>query len=166
MRAALRSDDDDRTGVEQRPARGGEGAGLPEGDLGQASLTSCCLKLDTRAPLLPSTWIAYLRHSRCQHSPGSSLIVLCRSANSRPQVVLRLTTCSLAGTRLAAPGWGWWGMGGSRQTLWQHVRADFFFFPCLNGSQIFFSQEGVSAVASNLLLALAGLTLALSLRNV
>lgn len=145
MRAELRSDDDDRTGVEQRPAGGGEGAGLPEGDLGQASLTSCCLKLDTRAPLLPSTWIAYLRRSRCQHSPGSSLIVLCRSANSRHQVVLRLATCALAGTRLAAPGWGW---GGRDKRCGSMSGQIFFFLPCLNGSQIFFSQEGVSAVAA------------------
>lgn len=64
--AELRSDDDDRTGGEPRPAGGGEGAGLAEGDLGQASLTSCCLKLDPRAPLLPCTWIAYLMLSHQQ----------------------------------------------------------------------------------------------------
>ena len=36
---------------------------VPEGDLSRASLTSCCLKHDTRAPLLPSTWIAYLMYT-------------------------------------------------------------------------------------------------------
>lgn len=66
MHAELRSDDDDRTSVEQSPGGGDEGAGFPEGDLGQSSLTSCCLKLDTRAPLLPSTWIAYLMHTHQQ----------------------------------------------------------------------------------------------------
>lgn len=42
------------------------GGRVPEGDLGQASLTSCCLKQDTRAPLLPSTWITYLTHTNTQ----------------------------------------------------------------------------------------------------
>jgi len=53
------SDDDDRPSVERaRP---------PEGDLGPgASLTSCCLKRDTRTPLLPSTWITYLTRTYCR----------------------------------------------------------------------------------------------------
>lgn len=66
MRAGLRSDDDDRTSMEWSPGGGDEGAGFPEGDLGQSSLTSCCLKLDTRASLLPSTWIIYLIYTHQQ----------------------------------------------------------------------------------------------------
>ena len=62
MRAGCRSDDDHRMCVKRSPAVGDEGAGFPEGDLGQAALTSCCLKQDTRAPRLPSTWITYLIH--------------------------------------------------------------------------------------------------------
>lgn len=46
-----------------RGGRRWRGGRVPEGDLGRASLTSCCLKQDTRAPLLPSTWIAYLIHT-------------------------------------------------------------------------------------------------------
>lgn len=62
-----------------RRGRGDEGGGVPEGDLGQASLASCRLKRDTQAPLLPSTWIAYLMliwvmlHTLIQMPPGSLL---------------------------------------------------------------------------------------------
>lgn len=61
MHAEMRSDDYYRVNVEK--GVGDEGAG---GDLGQASLTSCCLKQDTRAPLHPSTWITYLTHTNTQ----------------------------------------------------------------------------------------------------
>lgn len=52
--------------MERSPGGGDEGAGFPEGDLGRSSLTSCCLKLDTRASPLPSTWIVYLMHTHQQ----------------------------------------------------------------------------------------------------
>lgn len=67
MAGLLRSDDGDGTS----PGGGDEGAGFPEGDLGQASLASCCLKPDTPAPLLPSTWIAYLMHTPATHDANA-----------------------------------------------------------------------------------------------
>lgn len=73
MHAKLRSDDDDRASVDRSLGVGDEGAGSLRVTSAGLSLTSCCLKRDTRTPSvaihldhLPDTHMLHTHGYRCK----------------------------------------------------------------------------------------------------